>query len=165
MTVSLYPTGDEAFVLSMWIWVPVSYLPDTATGYNHSVTLSQGSILPHNKLSVCCIAELFVALPCVLNISHCPDIVPDPSCKAQDPLLQNIHFHVWKAGNTGVMRLPTALPFHICGHFSAVMAETPTGLTFNRRARWRRIWCEAEEVKHQTWVPCQAELQQLMGLL
>ncbi|KAK1874899.1 tRNA (uracil-5-)-methyltransferase like A [Dissostichus eleginoides] len=30
-------------------------------------------------------------------ISHCPDIVPDPSCKAQDPLLQNVNFHVWKA--------------------------------------------------------------------
>ncbi|KAI9523184.1 hypothetical protein NQZ68_030533 [Dissostichus eleginoides] len=33
----------------------------------------------------------------VLTISHCPDIVPDPSCKAQDPLLQNVNFHVWKA--------------------------------------------------------------------
>lgn len=78
----------------MWILVAVPNLPDSANGYNNSVTLSQCSILPHNKLPVCHAAELPVTLLCAWKISHCPDIIPDVSGKAQDPRLQNIGFHM-----------------------------------------------------------------------
>eukprot|EP00064_Thunnus_orientalis_P016034 superscaffoldBa00003091_g16097 len=53
--------------------------------------------------------------------------------------LQNIGFPMWQHGNTGVMMLPTALSFHICGHFSALLADTPSGMMCNGRARWRSI--------------------------
>ncbi len=151
----LHPTRDETFALSIGIWVMVTNLPDKATGYSNSVTLSQCSILPHNILPVFCVAELSVALPWVLKISHCLDIIPDPSGKAQDPLLQNIGFHMWQYGNTGVMMLPTALSFHICRYFSALLADTPGGLTSNRRAQWRSIcWCHMENIKLHAWVTC-----------
>ena len=128
----------------MRIWITVMFFLAIAAGCNCSMTLPQCSILSHDKLSVCCITELSVTLPCVWKISHCPDIIPDPSGKVQDPLLQNIGFHMWQLGNTGVMMLPTALSFHICGHFPALLADTPNGLTCNRRARWRSICWSGE---------------------
>lgn len=105
----LHSTGDETFILSLWIWVAVSYFPNTATRNNYSVPSSQCPILPHNILPVCCVAELFIALPWVWKVLHSPDIVPDPSGKLQDPLLQNVYVKVRQHGNAGVRLLPTTL--------------------------------------------------------
>lgn len=162
----LHPTWDETCILSMWIWVVVSNFPNTATRNYYSVPSYQFPILPHNILPVCSVAELFIALPWVWKILHSPDIIPDPSGKSQHPLLQNVHFHVGQHGNAGaVLLFSTALSFYICWHLYAVSAHTPSGLTRSWRALWRSIsWCwHMEEIKDEAWVPCQADLQQLMG--
>lgn len=150
----------------MWVWVTVTYFPDTATGYNNSVPPSQCSKLPRNILSVCCIAELFVTFPYFNRIIYCPDVIPDPSGKPQDPTLQNIGIHFWQHGNAVHWILPTALVFQLCVHFSTLIADTPSGLTWNRRAGLRSL-CSlcSYDIKDQAWVTCQTDLQQAMRVV
>lgn len=60
----------------MWIWVVVSYFSNTATMNYYPVSSSQCPVLPHKRLTVCCVAELFIAFPWVWKILRSPDNIP-----------------------------------------------------------------------------------------
>lgn len=114
-------TRNKTSVLLQWIRITIAYLPDAATWYHDSVTLSQCSILPHYKLPVCCMMKLSITLSWFWIISQCSNVIPDTSGKAQNTLFQNVGFHVWQYGNTIIGMLSTALLFYKCGHSSAPM--------------------------------------------
>ena len=134
---SLHQTRAENYIRIVYIELGNGCLSSTPTGYNCPN-------VPYCHTNHCLYAVWWNCLSPggfsrIWKISRCLDIIPHPSGKALDPLLQNIGFHMWQYGNTGFMMLPKALSSHICEHFYAILADTPGGLTCNRRVRWRSI--------------------------
>lgn len=106
----LYPTWDKPFILPKWIRIMLSNPPNAATRYHNTPAVPKCPILPQNILSVCSIAELPVALPCLSSICLCPDVIPESSGKAKNPLRQNVKVHVWQHGDAPLWMLSTAFP-------------------------------------------------------
>lgn len=110
----------------------VTYLLDTAAGYHNSVTLSLCSMLSHNKLSICCVLELYCP-PMCLEDQPLPGHRSRSFWQGAGPKCKPPHVAVWKH------RSPELAHRTFFPRLWAVLVDAPSRLTCHGRARWRRL--------------------------